>query len=200
MRLLVYHGTDFAIAQQIRSEGFKPKLNPEHWLGNGIYFFTDETLAKWWSAHKPTNKHGTEIKVPAVIKATLIINDERVLDLRKLNDYIKFLEWENEYKQKIIEQARSSNGKCLIDSKKYRCDFFDFVFKEKNMDVIIGSFHKPDQPYCPPETEDILRRLSLSYSEVQVSVKSDKQNEILKITDIVELLSELGDNNEQEHK
>ena len=43
-----YHATDQNNAVLIQYEGFKFHHNDEHWLGNGVYFFIDEALAKKW--------------------------------------------------------------------------------------------------------------------------------------------------------
>ena len=55
LKLQVYHGTEFEIAQKICKEEFICKKNLEHWLGNGIYFYLDKPLAKWWTTN-PSKK------------------------------------------------------------------------------------------------------------------------------------------------
>ncbi|MBD5399160.1 MAG: hypothetical protein HDR57_00785 [Treponema sp.] len=47
MKVLAFHGTDYDVAQKIDHEGFISKPSLEHWLGNAIYFYIDELLAKW---------------------------------------------------------------------------------------------------------------------------------------------------------
>ena len=74
LKLKLYHGTDFDIAQKICAEGFMCKTNLEHWLGNGIYFYLDKPLAKWWTTN-PSKKFGTVIKQPVVLEQTKESNE-----------------------------------------------------------------------------------------------------------------------------
>ena len=184
MKVLAFHGTDYDVAQKIDHEGFISKPSLEHWLGNAIYFYIDELLAKWWTT-RPSNKFGTTIKKPALIKAYISVEDDRVLDLRKLDDYNTFIKWENEYEKQTIEMSNKMHTGCPIDFKEYRCGLFDSIFRDKGIDVIVGCFHKPNQPYFTTDKiHDILRRLELTYAEIQVAVKAEKQKEIITIVDI----------------
>ena len=83
---MLYHGTDLENAKKICKNGFRWKQNDEHWLGNGVYFYLDRDLAEWWTTN-PSKIFGTEIKVPCILSAEVSIKDERVLDLRNLQDY-----------------------------------------------------------------------------------------------------------------
>ena len=66
MKVLAFHGTDYDVAQKIDHEGFISKPSLEHWLGNAIYFYIDELLAKWWTT-RPSNKFGTSISWITII-------------------------------------------------------------------------------------------------------------------------------------
>ncbi|MFR2561553.1 MAG: hypothetical protein ACLS8R_01670 [Anaeromassilibacillus sp.] len=49
MRFLAYHGTDRERAEKILAGAFRVKANDEHWLGTGVYFYLDASLARWWT-------------------------------------------------------------------------------------------------------------------------------------------------------
>ncbi|MBD5399161.1 MAG: hypothetical protein HDR57_00790 [Treponema sp.] len=105
--------------------------------------------------------------------------------MRKLDDYNTFIKWENEYEKQTIEMSNKMHTGCPIDFKEYRCSLFDSIFRNKGIDVIVGCFHKPNQPYFTTDkVHDILRRLELTYAEIQVAVKAEKQKEIITIVDI----------------
>lgn len=47
-----YHGTSSNYAESIEKHGLDPDkthTRPDHWLGQGVYFFEDSDLAKWWA-------------------------------------------------------------------------------------------------------------------------------------------------------
>lgn len=179
MRIQLYHGTDFAIAQKIKDEGFIVKPNDEHWLGNGIYFYIDKSLAKWWTTN-PSKKHGVRIQTPAIIEVALKIEKERVLDLRKKSDFEKLLIWETEYRDNVLAYSKDSK----ISAYKYRCGLFDDIFTRRQIDVIIGGFESIEQPYIQEKMRVLLKKLKIAYTELQVCVKFEKQNDILIITGI----------------
>ena len=55
-------------------------------------------------------------------------------------------------------------------SKKLRCSFCDYLYKQYRFDLIVGTFHLPEQPYLDfPRTPDF-DQLQLSYVETQVCV------------------------------
>lgn len=74
MRELVgYHGT--------KSSNVSDIISSNHWLGHGIYFFTDFELAEWWAktkVEKHNKKYHTKDKA-SVIKAE--IQADKIVDL-----------------------------------------------------------------------------------------------------------------------
>ena len=172
LKLQLYHGTDFNIAQKICKEEFICKENLEHWLGNGIYFFTDESLAKWWTT-KPSRKFGHDIAQSAIIKCDLEVNKENVLDITTIDGYNICLETFDYFWRKYV----SKNPPVTVtDFRRLRCAFFDWVMKTQNIDVIIVSFHLPNQPYIKKIADLIFDKFNISYGEVQVCLKQDKQH------------------------
>lgn len=89
-----YHGTRPEAAQSILTEQhFHLSTSDTEWAGHGIYFFLDDSpqtaynhAFKW-----VTCIHNRNCSNPAVLKATISINTEDILDLRNPN-YRKQLE------------------------------------------------------------------------------------------------------------
>ena len=90
----------------------------------------------------------------------------RILDLRKLDDYRWFVE---EYAQ-VIDYLIEKTHVERSSFKKLRCAFCDYLYKQYRFDLIVGTFHLPEQPYLDfPRTPDF-DQLQLSYVETQVCV------------------------------
>lgn len=172
IELEVYHGTDYDVAKIIISNGFKFKENNEHWLGNGIYFYNDISLARWWT-EKPTNKFGTDIKVPGILRCILTIDKEKILDLRRLDHYIWFSDRYKEFYESVInseiviEKDEKSNE---FKTKQLRCAFCDFLKNKFTIDALVGTFDLPEQPYLPCEYGTGFNKFALHYIETQICV------------------------------
>jgi hypothetical protein len=172
IELEVYHGTDYEVAQIIISKGFKFKENKEHWLGNGIYFYNDISLARWWT-EKPTNKFGTDIKVPGIVRCVLSVDNDRLLDLRKLDHYIWFSDRYKEFyeyvinSEIVIEKEEESKE---FKTKQLRCAFCDFLKNKFTIDALVGTFDLPEQPYLPCAYGTGFNKFALHYIETQVCV------------------------------
>jgi hypothetical protein len=177
VNLVVYHGTDYNIAKIIEKTNFKYKRSKKHWLGNGIYFYKDITLANWWTT-KPSNSFGTDISKAAILKCVLMIREDRVLDLRKLDDYLWFSEQYTKeflpmiYSGEIKIQKDKDTGK--FNSKRLRCAFCDFIRHQYKIDAIIGTFNLPKQPYLPKEYGDGFKDFALEYIETQICIFNKK--------------------------
>ena len=76
-----YHATDQKCLDWILKKGFIYKPNKDHWLGNGVYFFIEYELARWWSSTKH-KKYGEKIKMPIIIEANLNCNNDCVVEFR----------------------------------------------------------------------------------------------------------------------
>lgn len=170
MELEMYHGTDHECAEKILENGFIHRENKNHWLGNGIYFYIDRSLAKWWTTN-PTQKFGVKITQPCILTVRQEIPTERILDLRSLEGYIDCI---NAYKEfmEIAQYNLSLNDE--HDRSKIRCAFFDWIFFTYEIDCIIGTFYLVEQEYLKSEPEtirEVLRAFNLPYIETQVCVK-----------------------------
>lgn len=173
IELVVYHGTDYNIAKIIEKNNFKYRKSKKHWLGNGIYFYIDISLAQWWTT-KPSNDFGTDVIKAAIIKCTLSLREDRVLDLRKLDNYIWFVNQYKDrflprvYKDEILVKKDKITGK--YNTKRLRCAFCDFLRHQYKIDAIIGTFDLPRQPYLPKEYGDGFIDFQLNYIETQICI------------------------------
>lgn len=180
-KISLYHGTELKNAKKILNGEFKVKKNDEHWLGNGIYFFEDESLARWWTT-KPTTKFGTkQITKPTVIKCQIEIEKKDILDLRCLEDYNFFCEI---YKDVYIKQVLRNSFEQPLEIKKLRCAFLDFMQERYQYKMIVGTFYQPDQPYLPTNYGKYFKKFRLPYIEIQYSIFD---NDIIVKKEIIEM-------------
>lgn len=176
--MVLYHATDYKVTAKIEKDGFFCKPNKEHWLGNGIYFYRDYSLAEWWGTN-PTNKFGTGISTPAVITCEIDESEHKILDLLRLEDYKIFCD---EFEDIFLPlYSKYSDRKEIPDWKQVRCAFCDFMASVHKYDIIVGNFDKPDQPYQPKDTGELFKTFMLTYTEVQICVFDSR---IIKIKNI----------------
>jgi hypothetical protein len=165
-----FHGTDIRNVDNIIKSGFMCKPNKQHWLGNGIYFYMDYSLAHWWTSN-PTNKFGVNIKNPAIIKCKISVNEDNILDLRKLKDYTKFVDiYRNEFLPFLFRGDLSSQNHETIDTKTLRCTYCDYLSIKYKYKLIIGTFFLPTQPYMPTEFGKFFETFNISYIESQICI------------------------------
>lgn len=164
--MMAYHGTDLNVANKIRSEGFKFKTSDEHWLGNGIYLYSDYSLAKWWTT-KPTKKFGSEINEPAILYCNIKLKDEKVLNLLKLEDYVQFSDI---FEREFYPMYKKQHPIKLPTWKQLRCSYCDYLKEAYDLEAIIGNFYIQDQPYLPEKHNNIFDEFLIQYTEIQICV------------------------------
>ena len=165
----LFHGTDAKCAKSIQASGFVPKKNVEHWLGNGIYFFEDKSLAHWWTT-RPTKKFSSNIEKPTIVEVTVRVNKENLLDMRCLCDYIECSQKFKEYLKIIIWDIKPGYWTKM---KKLRCAFFDWLHNTHSIDCIVGTFNLKKQAYLPNSINKNMKHLLLPYIETQICVFSN---------------------------
>lgn len=164
MEMEVFHGTDLANAHNIIADNFIYRPNNAHWLGNGVYFYIDLALAKWWTTN-PSKKFGVKVKNAAIIKATIEISNTDYLDLRNLRDYKMFSKiFFNEY---IPMMKYGSFGYNKKNINIIRCSFCDYLKAQYDLKAIIGNFSIRKQPYLKSHQE-LSSQLKLFYIETQL--------------------------------
>lgn len=182
--MLAYHGTKSDVCDKIIKNGFIIKPNIEHWLGNGIYFFIDSQLAKWWTSN-PTTKFGTVSNSKGAILTYDIHIDDKVsvLDLRNLEDYMNFT---NTFVALHSTFKKTLKNYIKVSFQSVLCSVFDYFFNT-GYDIIIGAYFLPKQPYLETVDKALFENFGLSYFEVQVCVKNTKQFDLLKFVGKEEL-------------
>ncbi len=167
---VLYHATDKTLADSIIKNGFKCKPNANHWLGNGIYFYPDCDLAKWWATN-PTSRFGKPINTKCILKATVQLDDSRILDLRKVEDYKDCVHAFHTYSKRASLHLDPS---VKHEMEKYRCSFFDWLFSVTDVDCIIGCFTNENKAYLttmPSIDMDQLRSFCLPFVETQFCIR-----------------------------
>jgi hypothetical protein len=175
MKLTLYHGTDYNVAELIQAGSFEPKPNPCHWLGNGVYFYFDRPLAEWWTSN-PTAKYGCEVSHPALVKVEVEIEENQILDLRKFKTYVNIAEeFERFFTQLYIPYHRVT-----ISEMQIKCLFFDWYFlSHPDIKMIIGDFYSLEQPYFQQDERDFYAHTNLLFGETQVCLKKEHQSIII---------------------
>lgn len=170
--LVLYHATDTKYADAILKEGFKPKVNDEHWLGQGAYFFFDDDLARWWATN-PSKKFGSQIQNSCILQVRAQLEESRILDLRKVDDYKDCIHFYHRFK-KMYKQVVAPG--VVHSMQKYRCSFFTALAKAYELDAIIGCFTHDDKPYLSELLQgDMiqLKEFKLPFVETQVCIRKE---------------------------
>ena len=160
--VIAYHGTDESYLPDILKNGFRANKNPTHWLGNGIYFYLDYELAKWWTTN-PTSRFGSPIKNPVVIRASIHSTAKNTLDTRKLDDYRYLAELYEEFWAELTSGTVTKS----INELKLRCMFFDWIHSNFVYDIFIAGFEKPQKPYGG---DTLKYKFKIPYVEYQLCV------------------------------
>jgi hypothetical protein len=139
IRFTGWHGTDEKNVEEILKNNFQESPGEDHWLGEGVYFFTNgvgnpEEHAQNWAkseAHKRRNSRF------AVLKADIAVNDDAVLDLRENQG----LELFNKHRSYVLNQIRRT-GRRFRGGKVY-CDgkVIEHMKKITDLEVIVMNMY-----------------------------------------------------------
>lgn len=177
MKIVAYHGTDMSVAKNIVNDRFICKHNKEHWLGDGIYFYPDLSLARWWTSN-PTSKFGVTVEEPAIIKCEIEIDEDRILNLSELSGFTKYIGLMNDFFGVALSDRRRPSEK--IDYTKLRCAFFNYVFIRNEVDLIVAPFSTASQPYFPiSKNKTLFEHMNIMYTEMQICLREDCQDVII---------------------
>lgn len=180
-KIIAYHGTKSCFVESILNDNFKikqPKKKDNHWLGHGVYFFSEYELAHWWAETKVTvhNKKYKYCDTASVIEAE--IKYKKSIDLDTAigrNSFFSFWEqYEKEMIRKgiVLDFATGEKNSKIIQERK-RCFALDCFKKEKKIDIIVYTFTRQDPVY---ETSKynlrVANDLGLEYREKQICVSN----------------------------
>lgn len=202
-KIVGYHGTKVRNVDSILKDGFKiatPQNGDNHWLGHGIYFYSDYELASWWAKTK-VNKHNAkygEDDVAIVLRA--VIEADNVLDLDSPFALKQFAEYQKELEEQFVEQGIVLDFSKGIGKpfERIRCFWMDAVKEAYNIQVIIYTFTRKNPSYVDSkyhintEGEYSLANMGLAYHEKQICVTENCFIvDIISIDDYVEEFDEV---------
>ena len=171
-----YHGTFKSVVKDIIDKGFEVKLRDDHWLGQGIYLYTDFELSKWWVQTKIDRLLLNE---EAAVMEVLCKSDIKVLNLDNFEGmnffYRAFEEVFKELKKLdvTVKLKKSSSSK---DKTKNLCFALDLIKKEYDIDVVINTFIKGNPSYGEFNTRKFEKEyfpFGLNYKETQICISSN---------------------------
>ncbi|MUG71335.1 hypothetical protein [Paenibacillus validus] len=148
IELTLYHGnTESAIDQIVLAQTLLPHLKStgdEHYLGDGYYFYHDDTQAKVWSIMKVTRNEKYREENWAVLKCTVRINEDHYmdLDLREHQDFF--------FQQMLRLNSEISEKKLDVDEyhDSFMCNHLANIL---NLHLISKTFpYKDKQEVLPP--------------------------------------------------
>ncbi|MCT6514741.1 hypothetical protein OQZ55_03960 [Bacillus subtilis] len=171
-KLVGYHGTFEEHSESILSDGFKPQVRNNHWLGQGTYFYTNKKLAHWWiSKNSKTDPLKKKIKSKSVIiKAEIEEDTKKILDLDINEDIDLFFDCFKEY-EPYLRRLHLSDNKHVN-----RCACIDFLAEIFDWTVIKQTFEKDDHKPSYGKVDTIkfdsnVIPIDIHYKETQVCVR-----------------------------
>lgn len=196
-KIVGYHGTTSSAQESIENYGLDPrrvKIRDDHWLGQGVYFYEDFDLAKWWAETKASKRKHCEYAL--VYKSDIICPLKHVLNLDDRNDLDIFIRSCLDF---IKDLQRAYDKLPDFEIPKFRAIYFDYYKTQHDIHVIVRTFQKDAPKYAGTfrtgeelETQkELLDFLGLSYFETQICVSNaDCINEVIKVYDKTELSDE----------
>lgn len=125
IRYQCYHGTGEANSTEIlSSQVFEFKYRPNHWLGQGVYFFiNDYEKAKWWAENNRPNKKTK----PVVLKCEIQLKESELLDLNIERDLKKLDDFATEFFESLKRENISIK---FNDIHEKNCKLIDLFLNE----------------------------------------------------------------------
>ena len=158
-----FHATDIKYAKLIIENEFLVKPNDMQWLGQGIYFYLDKELAKWWTT-RPSRRFGCNIKNAAIIEAKIQCSKDTCFDMRDVKVYRIAEKLFTEYFGEIYDNLDIDTP---IGIDKLKCSFFDWLKARYLINVIIGVFSDNEKAYLESTNLSIIH---MTFGEVQLCV------------------------------
>ena len=129
-----YHGATAGCGIKIVSEQrFLPSTKPEEWLGIGVYFFEDSVghAFNWCIKAREYVEY-------CVLKAIIICENDRVLDLTKPEAFELFQMAKREFKKAVLKKSRFFKNKRIPDGV-----ILDRLCYERPIDLVRQAFVTP---------------------------------------------------------
>lgn len=146
--MLYYHGTTVDIADKFLKTGLMhPSIGDDHWLGDGVYFYTYEEYAFRWILIKYTNNFSNEYKSDYSkifknysILAVDISENARIWDLDKIQNKTFLIQARNEICQKMKYSKRFTKLKDNLSDGIIINILFEEMGFDSEYDVVTATF------------------------------------------------------------
>ncbi|MCY7330707.1 MAG: hypothetical protein LH618_19300 [Saprospiraceae bacterium] len=167
-----YHGTAYGNVPSILKDQFVTDERDDHWLGQGIYFYDDLDLARWWIETKLRCASGC-----AVIEASLCCQEIEYLDL----DHFKGLDFYFRELGNILDNL-SISLRFKDDDEQSRirnlCFSLDLLKNHLGLKLVTMTFYKPLPRYAEGNIKEFQRQYfplpkSFSYKERQICASTN---------------------------
>lgn len=120
IKIEAYHGTDAVKKDSIlKMKTIYKSSKDNEWAGEGIYYFVDEAEQDLINKCVLWAKNVKKYETPAVIKNTIVIDKNRILDLSIEENQKKF----HEYRQVLFDRANQCAKKA---NKRLSCKYTNF--------------------------------------------------------------------------
>ncbi len=171
-----YHGTFESAVEDIISSGFEAKVREDHWLGQGIYLYTNFALSKWW----------VQTKIERLLlneeEAVIEVKCKRNIKVLDLDDFGGLNFFYNAFSE-VFEQLKQLNitvtlkkGSSSKDKVKNLCFALDLIKREYDIDAVINTFLKENPSYGEFNTKEFEKEyfpFGLSYKETQICISNN---------------------------
>ncbi|PKR82452.1 hypothetical protein [Heyndrickxia camelliae] len=173
LEIVGYHGTFEEHVQNILNDGFQPEFRPNHWLGQGTYFYTEKKLAHWFinrnSETDPKKKGKGNILV--IIKALINEKKEKVLNLDNPEEIDIFFSRINDLYDEL------KHVQFTEDEHINMCTVIDILAEVYGWNVIIKTFEPQFKPsYGAVNTHWFDKNvfpLNIRYKETQICIRNN---------------------------
>lgn len=169
-----YHVTDTDNCEDILNNGFIYEHNPKHYLGQGIYFFSELNIAKLNTKNNNINYGKTTNK--SIIKCHIVVPYQNFLNLDDPMHNTAFRKFWN----KVFQELKENNIQLLFEEEKdfsrnknlyYKCYMLDLYVKSHDYKVTIKTIPLDSPSYG--ESISTVKFSGLPYIEKYICVVDD---------------------------
>jgi hypothetical protein len=167
-----YHGTEEQYVNDILKNGFTSNVRKDHWLGQGIYFYTELYLAQWWIETKIKNRNS--YSKASVIEVDIVADESKILNLDSILGMNLFFKELTKFFTTTTISLKFTNKPI-----KNLCFAVDSVKRRLEISVVIKSFLKDNPSYGEQNIGSFEKDfkfnlpLNFAYLETQICVSDN---------------------------
>ena len=178
MEITGFHGTHSGHINSIDKNGLDPsktRYREDHWLGNGLYFFSSGEQAIWWAKSLSDKKLNSGLS-PVVYEAIIEADEKEILDLR--DNYQLAIFYDRLINNIIGNNNPNDNIDIILSEDVGKAILFDYYKKKYNISVIIAVFSKNCVKYANIQQQQerlklqkqLVKNLRIYFNELQICV------------------------------